>query len=896
MKDDRGARRSMPISARIRASLVVLTLLPLVLVGGEGLYLGWNALSRSMSFLIEEVEPLSQVSTEISGYVQSRELALQGLADLSPLDTLVPASRQVLLQQAREQASGLRMVSYHPVTREGLAFSGDPEAQAWMADAHSELARQTQGVLGSALQGRRSRSRAVVLPQGRVILVLGQPLSRHGVVLGALVSWVDLAPALESLKNRKEGGALAVWLVDGPTVVATSGSTAAERAPFEGVGPGMRLVQSEGGPTLQGAVPVSLLGWYLKWVYPLPEVSQLFTSMVLQVGLTIVLVGLLAWILGGIVARRVAAPVEALSASTLAMARGDYSAPAPNPSSYRELEILTESFELMRQNLHRTLSENERLIRYTEGLLQARIQELRVLYNLSEASVRPSDADSLVTLLMDHLQRLLPDSIQILWLLEKGGLVKSHSLGLGDHEPAFLTPPRLEELPEGLQQPFVVPAQEMVGHALVGPRLAGRASSGYCLVPLKMRQGLLGVLEILAGPQASLEPGLVDLLAALSREVGLALENSQLYARSMAEKRFNQAVLEEMGDGVLTLDGQGRVATFNRAAERVTGWDRREVIGRPCGEVFRSSQAPHPLGRLVLAGAEPAPFEAEFTVRGGTRKVLLFNPTVPPPLHGVSEAPAAIVVFRDVSRIRELEDLRRDFTATISHELRTPLTAIKGYVANMLHPRARFEEQTVRANLGIIDQQVDTLNRLIADLLEAARLRNAALEVHPRRVEIVDLLQRRVEALLARRQQVRLEGRQQVRLEGEAQLWTWCDPEHLGYVVDHLLSNALKYSPPEGQVVVSAVNEVGRVLVRVQDFGVGIPPEQLERIFAVYHRLDSASTRVHYGVGVGLFIARRIVEAHGGTLTASSVPGSGSTFVVSLPAAEGPMQEGPGSS
>ncbi len=115
-------------------------------------------------------------------------------------------------------------------------------------------------------------------------------------------------------------------------------------------------------------------------------------------------------------------------------------------------------------------------------------------------------------------------------------------------------------------------------------------------------------------------------------------------------------------------------------------------------------------------------------------------------------------------------------------------------------------------------------------------------------------------------------------------------------MVDHLLSNALKYSPPEGQVVVSAVHEAGRVLVRVQDFGVGIPPEQLERIFAVYHRLDSASTRVHYGVGVGLFIARRIVEAHGGTLTASSVPGSGSTFLVSLPAAEGPMQEGPGSS
>ncbi len=886
MTPSRGARRSMPISARIRASLVVLTLLPLILVGGEGLYLGWNALTRSMSFLIEEVEPLSQISTEISSYVQGRELGLQGLADLSPLDTLDPASRQLLLQQARERASGLRLVSYHPVTREGLAFSGDPEAQGWMADTHSELARQTQGVLGAALQGRRARSRAVVLPRERVLLVLGQPLSRHGVVLGALVSWVDLGPALETLTSRSERGHLSVWLVDGPTVLATSGGIAGDRGPFEGVGPGMRLVHSDRGPTLQGAVPVSHLGWYLKWVYPLPEVSQLFTGMVVQVGFTIALVGLLAWILGGIVARRVAAPVEALSASTLAMARGDYSAPAPNPSSYRELEDLTESFELMRQNLHRTLSENERLFRYTEGLLQARIQELRVLYNLSEASVRPSDANSLVTLLMDHLQRLLPDSIQVLWLVEGEVLSRSNSVGIGEREAALLAPPDLDGIPEGLEQPFVIPAEEVGAHPLVAPRFFSRGSSGYCLVPLRVREGLLGVLEILAGAQACLEPGLVDLLAALSREVGLALENSQLYARSMAEKRFNQAVLEEMGDGVLTLDGQGRLATFNRAAERVTGWDRREVLGRPCSEVFRSSQVPHPLGHLVQAGAEPAPFEAEFTVRGGTRKVLLFNPTVPPPLRGVSEAPAAIVVFRDVSRIRELEDLRRDFTATISHELRTPLTAIKGYVATMLHPRARFDEESVRGHLGIIDQQVDTLNRLIADLLEAARLRNAALEVHPRRVDLVGLLQGRVEAVQARRQCVRLEG--------EPQLWAWCDPEHLGYVVDHLISNALKYSPAEGQVVVSAVREAGRVLIRVQDFGVGIPADQLERIFQVYHRVDSASTRVHYGVGVGLFIARRIVEAHGGTLTAASVPGSGSTFQVSLPAAESAPEDGAG--
>lgn len=861
-------RKRMPLSRRLRASLVLLTLIPMLLAGAVALALGWNALSQGLTFVVEEVDRLSGVSSRISGYVQSRELALQGLSDLSPLPGLPSDQRRVLLERARQQAQGLPFLSYYPGTVEGEAVAAEPALKALHANAGSELALEHQEVLLDALQGRRTRSRVVVL-SGKALLVVGQPLSRNGSVVGALVAWVDLEPALDYLRSQKVRGNMAVWLVEGNRVLATAGDQEDTGRPFEGVAPGLRLVQRAEGAVLEGSVPISNFGWYLKWIYPLPEVSQLFRSLVIQGAITIGLAALLAWILGGVMARRVAAPVEALSASTLAMARGDYSAAAPDPGPYRELEVLTDAFETMRCNLVHTLEENDRLFRYTEGLLQARVEELQVLYHLSEASAGRGDVASLAALLLEHIRRLLPNAVVALWLRDGTGNLQLNSV-LGLEDPvALTTPPPID--PEALvERSLVSPPVDL------GGRFGARDASGYVQVAVSVRGNLLGVLEVLPAPGGgTLEPGAQDLLRALGREMGLALENARLYGRSMAEKRFNEAVLEEMGDGVLTLDAHGRIATFNRAAERITGWDRREVLGRPCDEVFRLAEAEHPLRRLLRPGTEPAPFETDLAVRGGTRKVLLFNPTVPPRLEEVEEAPAAIVVFRDVSRIRELEDLRRDFTATISHELRTPLTAIKGYVATLMHPRARFDRESVQGQLEVIDQQVDVLNRLIADLLEAARLRNAALEVHPRRVDLMEILQRRLPA-----------AEQRLRVEGRGPLWAWCDPEHMGYVVDHLLSNAIKYSGARGEVVVRAVRESGRVKFSVQDFGVGIPEDQQERIFELYHRVESGSTRVHYGVGVGLFIARKIVEAHGGTIGVESEPGQGSTFTISLPAAE----------
>ncbi|NMA28351.1 MAG: hypothetical protein GX934_11350, partial [Burkholderiales bacterium] len=280
--------------------MVLLTLVPLVLMGGMGLFLGWNALSRSLSFLFEEVDALSRISSGISGYLQNRELALQGVADLSPLPALDAAQRHRMLEGLLEQSPGLVRVVYHPLQGEETVAVLDSR---WRLPG-VDLEPQSQATLAFALQGRRSRSRVLVQTPPGLTLLLGQPVTRQGVVQGALLAWVDLEPALDLLRLRSEPSHLAVWLVDGPTVLATSGVTASGQPPFEGATPTLRLAHTEQGPRLEGAIPVSPVDWHLKWRYDLPEVSHLFQKMALHVGVTVVLVGLLAWFLGGLVARR----------------------------------------------------------------------------------------------------------------------------------------------------------------------------------------------------------------------------------------------------------------------------------------------------------------------------------------------------------------------------------------------------------------------------------------------------------------------------------------------------------------------------------------------------------------------------------------------------------------
>jgi signal transduction histidine kinase len=234
---------------------------------------------------------------------------------------------------------------------------------------------------------------------------------------------------------------------------------------------------------------------------------------------------------------------------------------------------------------------------------------------------------------------------------------------------------------------------------------------------------------------------------------------------------------------------------------------------------------------------------------------------------------------RDITRFREADALKDTFISVVSHELKTPVAIIKGYAETLHRPEARQNDGLAEEMLGGIIQESDRLARLVDDLLDASRLQAGGLPFHD--VEDVDLpfiIRRVVERYSSQTDQHLL----RVDIPRDFPL-VQGDPQRLEQVMDNLVSNAIKYSPHGGVIDIRGKSNAAEVVITVSDEGVGIPLDEQERIFDRFYRVESPETRAVSGTGLGLYITRAIVEAHGGRCWVSSIPGRGATFFVALP-------------
>lgn len=334
-----------------------------------------------------------------------------------------------------------------------------------------------------------------------------------------------------------------------------------------------------------------------------------------------------------------------------------------------------------------------------------------------------------------------------------------------------------------------------------------------------------------------------------------------------------EALFNSMVEGLLLLDDSGRIQLANRAFATLAGVTG-DLHGKTILEVLRQ----HELGDLVdQLSSERQAIEQELKLAGLDGRWLQVNAAAIFNHDGARQG--TILVFHDLTRLKQLERTREEFVANVSHELRTPLSLIKGYIETMLDG-AKDNPEVATKFLQTIDRNAERLKLLIEDLLTISQLESGRMTLNVQPVA-VHLLVGKILADFRARAAAR-----HVKLVSQApELTVRADPDRLEQVLCNLVDNAIKYGRSDGNVTVGAsAGDGGQVEIFVQDDGPGIPPEALERVFERFYRVDKGRSREQGGTGLGLSIVKHIVQNHGGRVWAKSDPGRGATFSFTLPA------------
>jgi PAS domain S-box-containing protein len=386
--------------------------------------------------------------------------------------------------------------------------------------------------------------------------------------------------------------------------------------------------------------------------------------------------------------------------------------------------------------------------------------------------------------------------------------------------------------------------------------------------------------RILTDPR--LRQGLIGQLTA-------AVRLFQEAVRLRQENRQLGSILHFSGDGIITLDAALRITGFNPAMEAMTAWHQHEVVGRFYHDVLlpRDAQG-KPLGyeqdpvvQAIETGKAVIDRDLILLARDGQSVTVSVTAAAVRAAHG--QPVSCVVNVRDISRARESEELRNTFVSVVSHELQTPIAIIKGYASTLAREDAHWDTETLRARLKAIEEESDRLNHLLGNLLYASRIHAGGLKMERTELDLAEVTRSVVRRFAARSPDLDLT----VRFPSDFPL-VIADRERVEEVLLNLLDNAVKYSARGARIRVRGQVTDEDVVVSVTDVGQGIPLREQARIFERFQRVDNTAARRTQGAGLGLYICKAIVEAHGGRIWVKSVLERGSTFSFSLPREEKP--------
>lgn len=362
-----------------------------------------------------------------------------------------------------------------------------------------------------------------------------------------------------------------------------------------------------------------------------------------------------------------------------------------------------------------------------------------------------------------------------------------------------------------------------------------------------------------------------DLARAFSR---MAKELTRRMAQLEDQNQRMSTVLSGMEEGVLAVDSDRRILVANEACARLLGIEYEDFVGRPFLEVARNADIDAAINETLSSG-ETASKEISFT-SPQRRVVGLFATALP-----MEPERGAVVVLHDVTELRRLENLRRDFVANVSHELKTPLASIQAYSETLKLGAIDDPENNLRFVQRILDQAT-LLNQLITDLLQLARVETGKEAFQFESIDLGACVRDQVNDVeqLARQKDIHLQ------MDGEDGVTAWADRRGVETIITNLLGNAIKYTPAAGQVTVRWRSTGDSAILEIADTGIGIAPEDQQRVFERFFRVDKARSRAMGGTGLGLSIVKHLCQAFGGAVQLQSQLQQGSTFRVILPASD----------
>lgn len=551
-----------------------------------------------------------------------------------------------------------------------------------------------------------------------------------------------------------------------------------------------------------------------------------------------------------VVVGRLTRPLNLLAAAAGRIAAGDLEHPV---HVYGEDEVgqLAAAFEKMRVSLKARLEDLSLLLRVSQAV-SASLDLAKGLPPILEGALQATGA--LVARMV-----LFSSEGEPQWVMGRGESIE----GIGLLDRAISIRARDAEGPVQVEDP------EQVRALAPGARLPDPIQSAIAFT-VRSQKRTVGVLWVGCGEPRRFAASEVDLLRALVSQTAVLLENARLFQMAEGGRRRLSAILASTRDAILVTDRQDRLLLINPAAEQALELTAGEVVGRPVAEI--------PLDRR-LAQVLTAPFGQEETlvVEVPLPNGRVYYASAAPIYGGGGEAGGRVVVLRDITHFKELDEMKSEFVATVSHDLRAPLTFMRGY-ASMLSTVGPLNDKQQEYVEKIL-RGVEQMSRLVEDLLSLGRIEaGVGLEKEPCHLgalvaEAVDSMRAHA---VAKGLSLRMEASQPAPvIMGDATL--------LRQAVVNLVDNAIKYTPSGGVVTVRLHTTDQEVHVSVIDTGIGIAPEDQVRLFEKFYRVRRRDAGDVGGTGLGLAIVRSIVERHGGRVWVKSAPNQGSTFTIALP-------------